>query len=122
MEVIFSKTIVLIFTQISFSELNNKKIFLFAFLSLFLVGCDSIGGVTLNDTKGNKYKFKSESVFCTGQIDSDVSLMCEGSAIKTDIAGGREVIEFSSRVCWGAYTKTYKTNFICSAANKLGKY
>ena len=82
----------------------------------------SFGGVTLNDTKGNKYKFKSESVFCTGQIDSDVSLICEGSAIKTDIAGRREVIEFPIRVCWGAFTKTYNSNFICSAAKKLGKY
>tara|TARA_Y100001970_G_scaffold290092_1_gene422545 strand:+ start:1351 stop:1695 length:345 start_codon:yes stop_codon:yes gene_type:complete len=99
----------------------NKFYLLFGLLFLlFRLGLD--GGVTLTDTKGNKYKFKNESVTCTGQIDSDVSLICEGSAIKKDIAGGKSVVEFD-RMCWNAFTRRYTSpNFICSAANKLGKY
>ena len=102
--------------------MNNKKIFLFAFLSLFLVGCDSIGGVNFTDTKGNKYKFKNESVTC--RINKYGESFCEGSAIKKDLAGNRYAYDFPEMPC------TYKTSsgklefvdfFICDAAKKLGK-
>ena len=120
--------------------MNNKKIFLFAFLSLFLVGCDSIGGVNLTDTKGNKYTFKNDSVNCRIDDTNKNSLWriyCEGSAIKKDISGNRYVVEFSEKECvfqgWELYEGTLQRTgnkklytyfdryFICSAANQLGK-
>ena len=71
----------------------------------------------MGDTKGNKYKFKNESVTCT-EADNRYGyyFICEGSAIKKDIAGGREVVEFPNTVC-------YKDTrlFICIAGKKLGK-
>ena len=102
--------------------MNNKKIFLFAFLSLFLVGCDSIGGVKLTDTKGNKYIFKNESVTC--RINKYGSTYCEGSAIKKDIAGKRYAYDFREEMCkYMTSSRKIETvdNFICDAAKKLGK-
>ena len=58
--------------------MKNKKIFLFAFLSLFLVGCDSIGGVNLTDTRGNKYQFKDESVNCSVKSEIKPDIYCKG--------------------------------------------
>ena len=118
MEVYIFKTIVLLLPLIYCSEMNNKKIFLFAFLSLFLIGCDSIGGVNLTDTRGNKYNFKNESVYCEKLINGNI--MCEGSAIKTDIAGKRYVVEFESEYCKSRDGKIFNY-FLCSAAKEMGK-
>ena len=102
--------------------MNNKKIFLFAFLSLFLVGCDSIGGVNFTDTKGNKYTFKNESVTC--RINKYGDTYCEGSAIKKDLAGKRYAYDFREKPC-KYMTSSRKIeildHFICDAAKKLGK-
>ena len=99
--------------------MKNKKIFLFAFLSLFLVGCDSTGGVNLTDTKGNKYNFKNENVTCENELGY---IDCEGSAIKKDIAGQKYVVEFARKYCQNP-SKTYMANYlICSAAKELGKF
>ena len=100
------------------SKVDNKKIFLFAFLSLFLVSCDGIGGFTLTDTKGNKYTFRNESVYCEKLINGNI--MCEGSAIKTDIAGKRYVVEFESEYCKSRDGKIFNY-FLCSAAKEMGK-
>ena len=98
--------------------MKNKKIFLFAFLSFLIVGCDSVGGVNLTNTKGNKYNFKNESVYCEKEYDGWIS--CEGSAIKRDIAGSRYVVEFGKKLCKNTSGRIYD-DFICSAAKKLGK-
>ena len=111
--------------------MNNKKIFLFAFLSFFLVGCDSTGGVNLTDTRGNKYTFKNESVTCYTNIHGDIK--CIGSAIKKDIGGQRFTTQFSEKVCLGYYSNTFangkyvsfytglEKDVLCQAANQLGK-
>ena len=110
--------------------MKNKKIFLFAFLSLFLVGCDSIGGVNLTDTRGNKYTFKDESVTCTHEWSG---IKCEGSAIVKNIGGSRFTTQFSKKTCLGYYSNTYangkyvsfytglEKDVLCQGANKLGK-
>ena len=119
----------------NFHKMKNKKIFLFAFLSFLIVGCDSVGGVNLTDTKGNKYNFKNESVTCTrtefqynGFLNRSTD--CEGSGIKKDIAGSRYVVEFNEKWCvthrkesggWKLVTDYSDNNFICSAAKQLGK-
>ena len=97
--------------------MNNKKIFLFAFLSLFLIGCDSIGGVNFTDTRGNKYNFKNESVTCK----NEGYIYCEGSAIKKDIAGQKYVVEFARTYCKNPGSTGISDDFICSAARQLGK-
>tara|TARA_B100000886_G_C20248098_1_gene417497 strand:+ start:310 stop:615 length:306 start_codon:yes stop_codon:yes gene_type:complete len=100
--------------------MDNKKIFLFAFLSLFLVSCDGIGGVTLTDKKGNKYTFRNASVTCE-QMGNYI--YCEGSAVKKNIAGQRYVVDFERKLC--KYLDLNKTNtnmyLICSAAEQQGK-
>ena len=99
--------------------MKNTKIFLFAFLSFFLVGCDGMGGVTLTDTKGNKYTFKNESITCRKLI---TSILCEGSAVKKNIAGQRYVVDFERTFCKNISTKKiYSEYFICSAAKEFGK-
>jgi len=102
--------------------MNNKKIFLFSLLSLFLVGC-SAGGVTLTDTKGNKYTFKNNSVTC--RITESAGTFCEGSAIVKDIAGTRYATNFDEKLC-KYYSRVsnkieFTKDFICIAAKKLGK-
>ena len=106
--------------------MKNKKIFLFAFLSFLIVGCDSVGGVNLTDTRGNKYTFKNDSVNCRSTSDAYPQTLCEGSAIKKDIAGNRYVTEFAERQC--KYTNYSNVVFesigdslICNAAKELGK-
>ena len=121
--------------------MKNKKIFLFAFLSFFLVGCDSIDGVNLTDTKGNKYTFKNESVTCTREsYRGDIT--CVGSAIKKDIGGSRFVTQFPKTECLNAnylrrgfltglsmeweeierfWYGELDESILCSAANQLGK-
>ena len=102
--------------------MKNKKIFLFAFLSLFLVGCDSIDGLNLTDTRGNKYNFKNENVTCEKRMSS---IYCEGSAIKKDIAGQRYVVEFPSTWCSSPKSNPNfykKDKLICSAAKELGEF
>ena len=100
--------------------MKNKKIFLFAFLSLFLVGCDSIGGLNLTDTRGNKYNFKNESVTCENILD--VMIYCEGSAIKKDIAGQRYVVEFPRTYCANLSQNWISDDLICSAGKELGEF
>ena len=101
--------------------MKNKKTFLFAFFSFLIVGCDSIGGTTLTDTRGNKYTFKDVSVTCDKPFD--ISLICEGSAIKKDISGKKYVVEFQKQICVSS-TGVEKNNghLVCSAAKKLGKF
>ena len=118
--------------------MNNKKIFLFAFLSLFLVGCDSIGGVNLTDTRGNKYQFKDESVNCSIKSEIKPDIYCEGSAIKKNIAGSKFAYSFEEENCveykqryaksyWGkpqipyAYYAETESTLLCQAAEQLGK-
>ena len=108
----------------NFFKMKNKKIFFFAFISFFIVGCNSIGDVTLTDTKGNKYTFKNESVTCE-QAGKYGGVFCEGSAIKRDIAGNRYATEFSSEVCiymtTDGLSEEIQDDFICAAAKELGK-
>ena len=101
--------------------MKNKKIFLFAFLSLFLVGCDSIDGLNLTDTRGNKYNFKNESVTCENNYDL---IYCEGSAIKKDIAGQRYVVEFPRTFCTNLSNNSnwISDDLICSAGKELGEF
>ena len=105
--------------------MKNKKTFLFAFLSFLIVGCDSIGGTTLKDGKGNKYIFKDASITCDIG-DGDVSAFCEGSAIKKDILGKTYVVEYGYSLCRDIYgNETYNDEdeyLLCSAAKKLGKF
>ena len=117
-------------------------------LSLFFIGTDSVnsfpfGGVTLTDTRGNKYTFKNESVTCTREsYRGDIT--CVGSAIKKNIGGSRFVTQFPKTECLDAtylergflnadflpyeweeierfwYGKLDES-ILCSAANQLGK-
>ena len=91
---------------------------------MLLVGCNSVGGLTLSDNKGNKYTFKNESLNC-GIRDSRREIDCEGSAIKKDILGNKNVVEFPKKLCVyrsGETTYTnYDYNFICRAAIDFGK-
>ena len=113
--------------------MNKKIIFVFSLLSLFFIGTDSVnsfpfGGVTLTDTKGNKYTFKKESVTCREGGGQFNYIDCEGSAIKKDIAGNRYATEFSEKTCafTNRYTKQQQLSsynyLICTAAQKLGKF
>ena len=65
------------------------------FFSFLIVGCDSIGGTTLTDTRGNKYTFKDVSVTCDKPFD--ISFFCEGSAIKKDISGKNMWLNFKNK-------------------------
>ena len=115
--------------------MNNKRIsFLFGFLFFFFFGgwIQSqirrgnllLFGVTLTDTKGNKYKFKNESVTC--RINNLDDIYCEGSAIKKDIAGNRYAFDFREELCKyrnfsnGGFL--IGDHFICDAAKELGKF
>ena len=123
--------------------MNNKKIFFLAFVSFLIVGCDSIGGVNLTDTRGNKYTFKDESVTCT-RDSYTYDINCVGSAIKKDIGGSRYTTQFPKTTCLNAtylergylnadvypfaweeierlwYGKLDES-ILCSGANQLGK-
>ncbi len=100
--------------------MRNKITFFFAFLSFLIVGCDSIGGVNLTDTKGSKYTFKNGSVTCERIFES---IYCEGAAIKTDIAGKRYAVDFERRYCKSAVRKKFwGGDILCDAAKELGKF
>ncbi len=123
----------LLFYLINFHKIKNKKIFLLAFIPFLIIGCDSVGGVNLTDTRGNKYTFKNESVTCTADsVWGDID--CVGSAIKKDIGGSRFTTQFPETECMSYfmfsksafgparryYTKL-KKDVLCQAANQLGK-
>ena len=99
--------------------MKHKKNTLFCFSLFFLVGC---GGVNLTDTKGNKYKFKNETVTCTE--DSVGNIFCEGVAIKKDILGNRYLVDFPKEYCKYGFSGDLNkfSSFICSAGKKFGKW
>ena len=99
-------------------DYEKYKNILICFLSLFLIGCDGIGGVTLTDGKGNKYTFKNQSLTCRQNVYG--SIYCEGSAIKKNIAGEKNVVEYASTLC-SSRSYGYYGDFICLAAEELGK-
>ena len=86
------------------------------FLS-FLVGtAEARGKVKLTDNKGNKYLFKKDTVFCQEMdLVKGPSYLCEGSAIKTDVAGYKRAVSFSQEFCSPKIKK-----MICSAAQGMG--
>ena len=95
-----------------------------AFIPFLIIGCDSAGGVTLSDTKGNKYTFKNESVTCSATSWGEV--YCEGSAIKKNIAGNRYAIDFGKEMCLVETKRGIETydedSLLCNAAIELGKF
>ena len=120
---------------------NNLKIFFLVLIPFLIIGCDSGGGVYLNDRRGNKYTFKNESVTCTREsYRGDIT--CVGSAIKKDIGGSRFVTQFPKTECLNAnylrrgfltglsmeweeierfWYGELDESILCSAANQLGK-
>ena len=103
---------------------------LFLFILFFIAGC-SLGNVELKSTRGNKYTFKNNSVYCFEEPIylyrfSDLydynSVMCEGTAIKKNIAGQRFVHDFKKVECIDMNNKERnQQSFVCTAAKKLGK-
>ena len=73
-------------------------------------------GIYVYDTKGNKYLFKKDTVFCEEMdLVKGPSYLCEGSAIKTDVAGNKRAVSFDQAFC------SPKIEWmICTAAQGLG--
>ena len=94
----------------------NKVLFFTVLLLSFLGGtAEARGKVKLTDNKGNKYLFKKDTVFCQEMdLVKGPSYLCEGSAIKTDVAGYKRAVSFSSEFCSPKIKK-----MICSAAQGM---
>ena len=78
----------------------------------------------VSDGRGNKYLFKENSVSCR---DDKRNLRitytyCMASAIKTDIAGQRYVIDFPEALCWNSENRIRRNALTCVAARQMGKY
>ena len=131
-----------------------KKFFEYTFSVLFFGACAiyfiseyDIGsfeeekGTTVTDGRGNKYLFKENSVSCRDNTltlrildnySSETLTYCVGSAIKTDIAGQRYVIDFPEALCkssnpdaimdWNSENRIRPNALTCVAAKKMGKY
>ena len=131
-----------------------KKFFEYTFSVLFFGACAiyfiseyDIGsfeeekGTTVSDGRGNKYLFKENSVSCRDDkrnlriLNSNISetfTYCMGSAIKTDIAGQRYVIDFPEALCkssdpdsrmdWNSENRIRPNALTCVAARQMGKY
>ena len=118
-----------------------KKFFEYTFSVLFFGACAiyfiseyDIGsfeeekGAIVTDRRGNKYEFKNGFISCyeTKMFDLGAHTFCNASAIKTDIAGQRYVVEFPERFCTTSVKGqrfTLDTNSLtCEAARKMGKY
>lgn len=97
---------------------NLSKIFILSILSLSFLGgtAEARGKFKLTDTKGNKYLFKKDTVFCEEMdLVKGTSYLCEGSAIKTDVAGYQRAVSFDQAFC------SPKIEWmICTAAQGLG--
>ena len=118
-----------------------KKFFEYTFSVLFFGACAiyfiseyDIGsfeeekGAIVTDRRGNKYEFKNGFISCYEyKFESGgANTYCNASAIKTDIAGQRYVIEFPERWCSTSAKNVVgepKANSLtCVAARKMGKY
>tara|TARA_B100000700_G_scaffold168453_1_gene186003 strand:+ start:1153 stop:1464 length:312 start_codon:yes stop_codon:yes gene_type:complete len=99
--------------------LNKFRISLLGSIVVLISGC----GSQLRDTRGNTYLFKQNSVTCIERVNGGI--YCTGSAIKKDIRGFKQVIEFGEEKCWDPDPDPsmggYRNHFICDAAKKLGK-
>ena len=100
--------------------INKKfsKLLLLTMLSLSFLGgaAQARGKVKLTDTKGNKYLFTKDTVFCE-QMDlvKGPAYGCEGSAVKTDVAGYKRAVSFDYAFC------SPKLEWmICTAAQEMG--
>ena len=97
---------------------NLSKIFILSILYLSFLGgtAEARGKFKLTDTKGNKYLFKKDTVFCEEMdLVKGPSYLCEGSAIKTDVAGNKRAVSFDQAFC------SPKIEWmICTAAQGLG--
>ena len=118
-----------------------KKFFEYTFSVLFFGACAiyfiskyDIGSfeeekrAIVTDRRGNKYEFKDGFISCRESKFSpgEAHTFCNASAIKTDIAGQRYVVEFPERFCTtsvkGQKFKLDTNSLTCEAARKMGKY
>ena len=117
-----------------------KKFFEYTFSVLFFGACAiyfiseyDIGsfeeekGAIVTDRRGNKYEFKNGFISCYEKElgSGEAHTYCNASAIKTDIAGQRYVVEFPQRLCTTSAKGHYRldTNSLtCEAARKMYKY
>ena len=97
-----------------------KKI-LICFLFFLIWGCDSISGTTLTDNRGKKYTFKDVSVTCDKPFD--MSLFCEGLAIKKVILEKKYIVKFQKYICVSLTgVETNNGHLVFAAAKNLANF
>ena len=97
---------------------NLTNFLILSILSLSFLGgtAEARGKFKLTDTKGNKYLFKKDNVFCEEMdLVKGPAYLCEGSAIKIDVVGYQIAVSFDQAFC------SPKLEWmICNAAQGLG--
>ena len=97
----------------------------FSFISLILISSNSLmssnfGYVNIKDTAGRNWFFRANNINCKVYLGSADDLLCDGSAVVTDILGKKNAKTFFDHPCHNTITG-YSNDVLCNAAKRLNK-
>lgn len=98
----------------------------FTFLFLILISSNSLissnfGYVNVKDTAGRNWFFRANNINCKVYLGSTDDLLCDGSAVVTDILGKKNAKTFFDHPCHNIL-RGYSNDLICTAAKRLNKF
>ena len=98
----------------------------FSSLFLILISSNSLissnfGYVNIKDTAGRNWFFRANNINCKVYLGSADDLLCDGSAVVTDILGKKNAKTFFDHPCHNILLG-YSNDLICTAAKRLNKF
>ena len=98
----------------------------FSSLFLILISSNSLissnfGYVNIKDTAGRNWFFRANNINCKVYLGSTDDLLCDGSAVVTDILGKKNAKTFFDHPCHNIL-RGYYNDLICTAAKRLNKF
>ena len=97
----------------------------FSFISLILMSSNSLmssnfGYVNIKDTAGRNWFFRANNINCKVYLWSDNNLLCDASAVVTDVLGKKNTKTYFDHPCHNTITG-YSNDVLCTAAKRLNK-
>ena len=97
----------------------------FSFISLILISSNSLmssnfGYVNIKDTAGRNWFFRANNINCKVYLWSDNNLLCDASAVVTDVLGKKNTKTYFDHPCHNTITG-FSNDVLCTAAKRLNK-
>ena len=81
----------------------------------------NFGYVNIKDTAGRNWFFRANNINCKVYLWSDNNLLCDASAVVTDVLGKKKTITYFDHPCYNTFTG-FSDDVLCTAAKRLNKF